>query len=282
MRQNGDVAAPNGAGNGLALGHDRPGAGIGQHATNAAREGRHTRLLVAAGYLPDGERNGLPRGVGALSVAAFGLRAGDSLGFESGNEDIVEQLQKPGPGAIGLRQGFARATRLRGDAASHGRHEVGIGAAKPVDRLLGIPDPEVPARDPRDAQKQGELDRACVLELVDQCQIEALGKNACYFGTLEQAQRLGFLIGKVDQPTRQLVVPVSHKGLRRTVEDAPDHGFKVVAQPRMTRVRRRRGPDAVDKRIGRHRRLDLRHLGPLLPRQGATRGECRPDLLQSL
>ena len=103
-----------------------------------------------------------------------------------------------------------------------------------------------------------QLDRARVLELVDQYEVNVAGELLAHRFEAQQFERQSELIGEVDCATLALVESVSLERLRRDVEDQADCLLEIGAQLRVPRVPARRfgdgvGPGAAERDRRPHR-----------------------------
>ena len=152
--------------------------------------------------------------------------------------------------------------------ARHRVHQPRIGARILEDALLAIAHPHRALRQRMQLHKERELDRARILELVDDRQLQALGQHLRHAIVLHQRERAVQHVDVVDHPTPLLPRLVRGQAHARRVVDGERQLAQLGMQTRMRLVARRHLAHLHEKRIGTRPPLATfmtRELRPVAP-----------------
>ena len=218
-----------------------------------------------------------------------------SLAREGSREDLAGDGDEAGPAAKRRAEGLDAATdrvhrardelRIRRDrrqGLDGGVHQRGVRAAEREDRLLRIADPDRLGRELRELEEHGELDRASVLEFVDEEQVELPGEGRAHVGPTKERERERLLIDEVDDPGRALVVLIGGERVPGDLEQERDQPPEIRSQARVLDVALREllhGEGVGTRSLGRR---PLRDRGPGPPRRRSRRVEVARTLPEHL
>ncbi len=193
---------------------------------------------------------------------------------EPAREHVRRQRHELRPAAPRLRQRFGLGTGE--DRVDGGVHQRRVGAAESKDRLLLIADPDAARGDVGETEEDRELERARVLELVDQHEVELAAETRARLGPIEELEREHLLVGEIDGAPRALVVLVGLQCAGRDRVDERAGGGEVGAQAGVAVVggARRLGHQHTRPRL----HADVERLGA--PPIGPLQRQAAPELAE--
>jgi hypothetical protein len=148
---------------------------------------------------------------------------------------VVDEVHEMRARAARLSENVGRSAQTW-QLAQYGLHQFRVAPTKAVDGLLDVADPDGLPGDARQAHEERELDRARVLKLIDQEELELFGQRFDDLGLVEKSEKQVLLIDEIDDTELALSLLI---GIQRASGQGKD-GVKirgnVTPQARMGRI----------------------------------------------
>ena len=244
--QNGDIRTPDRPRRAHLRVFDGVRGRVVQHASDLFGQDGHRVGHGIACNTPHLDRRRLAIAVDAMAFLDSNAARLEIQGLECRTEGPVREIDESRPCPVGLWEGFLSAHRFGDDRPGGLKDQIRVRAAKTENSLLRIADPERPFGDLRDLEKQGKLNGAGVLELVDENARQRLLQTFRHCGVIQELKRQVLLIDEVDQPMRLLVFRVQRERVGGGPVDPANVRFQVRAQFRMRGMHRRGVDEGFD------------------------------------